>query len=101
MTAHAAGVTLTATTANDIMNSAGGDTFVFKQVSGNDVINDFQAGDAVGHDVIQIASALATDLAHLVTEIVGQDTVIELGHGASITLTGVVTPLTAHDVLIV
>jgi hypothetical protein len=101
MTAHAAGVTLAATTANDIMNSAGGDTFVFKQVSGNVVINNFQAGDAVGHDVIQIASTLAADLAHLTIEIVGLNTVIELGHGASITLTGVVTPLTVHDVLIV
>ena len=101
MTAYAAGVTLTSTTVNDIMNSAGGDTFVFKQVSGNDVINNFKAGDAVGHDVIQIASTLAADLAHLTTEVVGQDTVIEFGHDASITLTGVVTPLTAHDVLIV
>ncbi len=101
MAADAAGVTLTSTAVNDIMNSAGGDTFVFKQASGNVVINNFKAGDAVGHDVIQIASSLATDLAHLTIEVVGQDTVIEFGHDASITLTGVVTPLTAHDVLIV
>jgi Ca2+-binding RTX toxin-like protein len=101
MTANAAGVTLTSRGVNDIMNSAGGDTFVFKQASGKDVINNFKAGDAVGHDVIEIASSLVTDLAHLTTEVVGHDTVIELGHGASVTLTGVVTPLTSHDVLIV
>jgi RTX calcium-binding nonapeptide repeat (4 copies) len=103
MTAYAAGVKLTSTTVNDIMNGshAGGDTFVFKQVSGNDVINNFTAGDGVGHDVIQIASSLVTDLAHLTTEVVGHNTVIELGHGASITLAGVVTHLTGHDVLIV
>ncbi len=55
------------------------------------MINGFKAGDAVGHDVIQISSSLVTDLAHLTTEVVGHDTMIELGHGASITLTGVVT----------
>jgi RTX calcium-binding nonapeptide repeat (4 copies) len=101
MTADAAGVTLTSTVVNDIMNGAGGDTFVFNQVSGNVVINNFEAGDAAGHDIIQISSSLVTDLAHLTTKVVGNDTVIELGHDASITLIGVVTPLTAHDVLIV
>jgi hypothetical protein len=94
---------MTSTTVNDIMNGshAGGNTFVFKEVSGNDVVNNFTAGEGVGHDVIQIASSLVTDLAHLATEVVGHNTVIELGHGASITVTGVVTPLTVHDVLVV
>jgi hypothetical protein len=103
MTAYAAGVTLNSTSVNDIMNGshAGGNTFVFKEVSGNDVVNNFTAGEGVGHDVIQIASSLVTDLAHLTTEVVGHDTVIELGHGTSITLTGVVMSLTAHDVLVV
>jgi glycosyl hydrolase family 113/hemolysin type calcium-binding protein len=101
MTAHASGVTLTATIGNDFMNGAGGDTFVFKQTSGHDVINNFKAGDAAGHDVLEIASTLAASLADLSTHIVGHNTVIELGHDASITLTGVVTPLTPHDVLIV
>jgi Ca2+-binding RTX toxin-like protein len=100
VTAYASGVTLTSGTTNDFMNSAGGDTFVFKQASGHDVINNFKAGDAAGHDVIEIASALAADLAHLSIHIVGHDTVIDLGHDASITLTGVVTPLTQHDLLI-
>jgi len=101
MTAYAPGVTLTSTTANDVMNSAGGDSFVFNQASGHDVINNFRPGDAAGHDVIQINSTVAADLAHLSVHVVGLDTVIDLGHDASVTLAGVVTPLTAHDVLIV
>ena len=101
MTAYVSGVTLASTTANDVFNSAGGDTFVFKQASGQDTINHFRSGDAAGHDVIQIESTVAADLAHLSIHIIGQDTVIDLGHDASITLTGVVTPLTSHDLLIV
>lgn len=101
MTAYVSGVTLTSTQANGVMNSAGGDTFVFKQASGNDTINNFRSGDAAGHDVIQIASAIAVDLAHLSVHVVGHDTVVDLGHGASVTLAGVITPLTAHDALIV
>ena len=54
MTAYASGVTLTSTAASDIMNSVGGDTFVFKEAAGHDVIHDFKAGDSAGHDVIQI-----------------------------------------------
>ena len=100
MTAYAPGVTLTSTTANDVMNSAGGDTFVFKQPSGHDVINNFNPGDAAGHDIIQIETAVAVDFAHLSVHVVGQDTVIDLGHDASVTLAGVITPLTSHDVLI-
>jgi len=101
MMAYAPGVTLTSTMTNDVMNSAGGDTFVFKQASGHDIINNFMSGDSAGHDIIQIDSTLAADFAHLSVQIVGHDTIIDLGHNASITLTGVVTPLTAHDVLIV
>ncbi|WP_211909699.1 hypothetical protein [Tardiphaga alba] len=101
MTAYKAGVTLTGTAGNDIMNSAGGDTFVFKQASGHDVINNFHAGPGANHDVIQIASSIAKDLAQLAVHVVGQDTVIDLGHDASITLKGVTAPLTSHDVLIV
>jgi hypothetical protein len=101
MTAYASGVTLTSTTANDVINSAGGDTFVFDQVSGHDIINNFKSGDAAGHDILQIASSVAVDFAHLAVQVVGHDTVIDLGHDASITLAGVIAPLTAHDVLIV
>jgi hypothetical protein len=101
MTAFAPGVTLTSTTGNDVMNSAGGDTFVFKQTAGNDTINNFKAGDSAGHDVIQINSSVAVDFAHLSVQVVGHDTIIDLGHNSFITLAGVTTPLTPHDVLIV
>lgn len=101
MTAYAPGVTLVASTANDVMNSAGGDTFVFGPASGHDVINNFRAGDLAGHDILQIASSVAVDFAHLAVHVVGHDTVIDLGHDGSIKLAGVITPLTAHDVLIV
>ncbi len=101
MTAYASGVTLTSTTANDVMNSAGGDTFVFKQPAGHDIINNFSAGDSAGHDTIQIDSTVAVDFAHLSVHVIGHDTVIDLGQDASVTLAGVITPLTSHDVLIV
>ena len=101
MTAYTSGVTLVSSTANDVMNSAGGDTFVFRQASGHDIINNFRAGDLAGHDVLQIAASVAVDFAHLVVHVVGHDTVIDLGHDTSIMLAGVITPLTAHNVLIV
>lgn len=101
MTAYKAGVTLTSSSGNDVMTSAGGDTFVFKQASGQDVINNFHLGQGADHDVIQIASSIASDLSQLAVHVVGHDTVIDLGHDASITLKGVVAPLTSHDVLIV
>jgi len=100
MTAYASGVTLTSTAASDIMNSAGGDTFVFKEAAGHDVIHGFKAGDSAGHDVIEIDSTIAADIAHLAVQIVGHDTIIDLGHDASITLTGV-TSLTAGHLLFV
>ena len=100
MTVYASGVTLTSTAANDILNSAGGDTFVFKEAAGHDVIHEFKAGDAVGHDVIQIGSTIVADIAHLSVHVVGHDTIIDLGHGASITLTGV-TSLTADNLLFI
>ena len=101
MSAYKSGATLTSTDGNDIMNSAGGDTFDFKQAGGHDVINNFHVGPGDDHDVIQIASSIAADLSQLSVHVVGQDTVIDFGHDASVTLKGVVAPLTAHDVLIV
>jgi hypothetical protein len=101
MTAYTSGVTLASSTANDVINSAGGDTFVFRQASGHDIINNFRAGDLAGHDILQIAASVAVDFAHLAVHVIGHDTVIDLGHDASIMLAGVITPLTAHDVLIV
>jgi Ca2+-binding RTX toxin-like protein len=100
-TAPVAGATVTSTTANDVMTGGGGETFVFKEASGHDVINGFRGGEAAGHDVIRIASSVVADLAHLATHVDGQNTMIELGHDATITLAGFTGPLTPHDVLIV
>jgi hypothetical protein len=99
-TAYKAGATLTSTAGDDIMNSAGGNAFVFTQASGHDVINNFRI-DGASHDVIRIDSSIAKGLSELTVHVVGHDTVIELGHDASITLKGVVALLTSHDVLIV
>ncbi|WP_190242033.1 hypothetical protein [Bradyrhizobium algeriense] len=49
---------------------------------------------------LQIDSAIASDIAHLAIHVVGHDTVSDLGHGASITLTGV-TSLTADNLLFI
>lgn len=101
VTAYKAGVTLASTGGNDIMTSAGGDTFVFKEVAGHDVINNFHAGQSVDHNVIQVASSIAKELSQPVTHVVGNDTVIDLSHDASITLKDLTAPLSSHDVLIV
>ncbi len=100
LSAFAAGVTLTATTGNDVMSGVGGDTFLFRAASGQHVVSNFHAGDAAGHDILAISSTLVNDVGHLSMQVIGHDTVIDLGHGATITLTGV-TALGAHDVLIV
>ena len=108
-TANVSGVTITAMAGNDVINSAGGDNFLFtqavtqvtNQAASNVTINHFQAGEAAGHDVLEISSALAPDLSHLSVAVVGHDTVISLEHDATITLAGVTTPLTQHDLLIV
>ncbi|HLZ06211.1 MAG TPA: hypothetical protein VKR55_29180 [Bradyrhizobium sp.] len=99
--ANAPGVTITAPAGNDVINSAGGDNFVFKEAPTQAVINNFQTGEAPGHDVIEISAALVPDPAHVAVEVVGHDTVIELGQHGSITLAGVTAPLTPHDILIV
>jgi Ca2+-binding RTX toxin-like protein len=100
-TAYKTGVTLTSAAANDIMNSAGGDTFVFNQASGHDTINNFGIAEGASHDVIHIDSSIAKSFSELAVHVVGHDTVIDLDHDAWITLKGVVAPLTSLDVLIV
>ena len=64
------------------------------------MIHGFKTGDSTAHDVIQIDSAIAADIARLSVHVVGHDTVIDLGHDASITLTGV-TSLTAGHLLFI
>lgn len=100
-TANAAGVTVTATAGSDVINSAGGDNFVFAETNSQTVINHFQAGEAPGHDVLEISSSVAADLGHLSIDVVGHDTVIDVGQHLSITLANITTPLTPHDILIV
>ena len=82
---------------NDVLQGgAGHDTFVFAGGGGNDVVLDFEAGS----DMLQIASDIngtgvhsAEDVAARATT-VGGNTVIDLGHGDTVTLVGV----TADDV---
>jgi hypothetical protein len=100
-TAPVSGVTPNATAIHEVMNSAGGDNFVFRESLGHDVINNFRAGDSHDHDVIQIASSPVADFANLSGHVVGHDTVIDPGPDASITPNGVTTPLPPHDWLIV
>jgi len=78
----------------------GGDTFVFQQASGHDILNGFRPGDSAAHDVLQIDPSLGIDYINRSAQIVGHDTVIDLGHGAYLALVGVATPLTSHDLLI-
>ena len=87
--AYAAGVTLTPTSVNDILNGAGSDTFVFSGTVGHAAVSDFKAAGLVGHDVSQIEATVAAGVAHPSVHIVGHDTIIDPGHEASITLTGV------------
>jgi Ca2+-binding RTX toxin-like protein len=100
-TAPVSGVTPNATAIHEVMNSAGGDNFVFRESLGHDVINNFRAGDSHDHDVIQIASSPVADFANLSGHVVGHDTVIDPGPDASITPNGVTMSLPLHDLLIV
>jgi hypothetical protein len=67
---------------------------------GHVAVSDFKAAGLVGHDVSEIEATVAAGAAHPSVHIVGPDTVIDLGHDASITLTGV-TSLTADHLLFI
>jgi Ca2+-binding RTX toxin-like protein len=97
---RAASVTLHPTAFSDILNSAGGDTFTFGETVGHDVARDFKANASGGHVVGEIEAAIAADITHLSAHIVGHDIVVDPGHDASITLTGV-TSLTAGHLLFI
>lgn len=83
-TANAAGVTLRGGSGNDIFGSAGSTGFVFDR--GNDQIQNFHAGTAAGHDVINISQSLVTDYSHLNVSQLGADAVVHLGDAGSIML---------------
>lgn len=80
--------------------SAGGDTFIFRQAAGHDVIHNLSADDSIDYDVNQIDSAIAADATDVSVHVAGGDTVIELGQEASMSLTGV-TSLAAGSLLFV
>jgi hypothetical protein len=74
------------------------DTFVFGPNIGADVIKGFNAGAVANQDMIDIATALAPDYAHLQMAQSSSDTVINFGPGQSITLAGVaVSSLSANN----
>jgi hypothetical protein len=74
------------------------DTFAFGSKFGADTIKGFNAGSGATHDIIQLSAALVPDFAHLKMAQSGANTVISVGTGESITLTGVsVSALTASD----
>jgi Ca2+-binding RTX toxin-like protein len=74
--------------ADTLSGGAGDDVFVFNGGGGSDVVLDFTPGE----DILQISSGIngqdiqsPDDLASRVTQ-VGNDTVVDLGHGDSVTL---------------
>jgi Ca2+-binding RTX toxin-like protein len=79
-----------------VSGGSGNDQFVFSTGSttmvfdhGNDQINNFHAGTASNHDVIQISQSLAANYNHLQIEQVGQDTLVHVNANDSILLTHV------------
>ena len=84
-------------TGNDLLTGGlGNDTFVFGGAFGADKVSDFAKGD-----VIQLAKSEFTSFAALAGAIqkIGADTVIDLGNGNQITLTGFSGTLGASDFL--
>jgi len=74
---------------NDTLTGgSGGDTFVFMPFSGNDTITDFGATAGANHDILQVSRFSFSDFGDLQDSMqqVGQDVVITLEDGGSITL---------------
>jgi hypothetical protein len=81
LTAYNSGYSLTSTmgvTDQFTSSSTGGDTFVFKPSSGNDIIVGFHAGNFANHDTIVIDSSIVNDFSHLAMQQVGHDTLLTL-----------------------
>jgi hypothetical protein len=96
--AYASGLQLSGGAGNDSFNSYGGDGFVFKGSFGNDVVNNFHAGEAANHDALSFSSSAVPDLAHLQMAQSGNNVVITIDAHDTVTLTGVkLSALTAHD----
>jgi hypothetical protein len=97
-TAYAAGVKLSGGPGNDIFYSHGGDSFVFKETFGKDVVNYFHAGNLSNHDVLEFASSAVAGFSHLHMAQAGSDVVITVDWHDTVTLAGVkLSALTWHD----
>ena len=87
------------------MATAAADYFVYiDSGAGNNVVDNFTAGSAAGHDVIEFSHAVFADWAQLLgaSRQVGADTIITVDADSTITLTGVtLSSLTADDFNIV
>jgi Ca2+-binding RTX toxin-like protein len=74
-----------------LTGGAGADTFVFKTGFGTDTVSDFQAAGS-GHDKIDVSHVDGVANFHQLEALMsthGSDTVIDFGHGDTLTLTGV------------
>ena len=93
------GQTVTTNTAvGATLSGPGNTTFAFQNNFGKDTISNFNAGDAVGHDVIQLDKGTVADFSHLQMSQVGADTVINVGTANAITLHGIMAShLTQSD----
>jgi Ca2+-binding RTX toxin-like protein len=104
--------TITASGHNDTLTGGNGaDTFVFNAFTWSGswtpqnqnqyhTVTDFSAGDAAGHDVIQLQHTAFTDFASVqaASQQVGSDVVISVNAFDTVTLTGVdLHTLTAND----
>ena len=83
---------------NDILiGGADSDRFVFFQDTGDDTVNDFVQGEDL-LDVSDIFDNAADAIA--ASNVVGANTVIDLGAGSSVTLLNVTDPLNAGDFIV-
>jgi hypothetical protein len=96
------GITLASTPGvRDLFKGIGGDTFTFAEGFGRDVVTGFHAGTGSTHDVLVLDQLQVHDFAGLQAHMSasGKDTLIDLGGGDTILLTGVVPEkLTVEDV---
>ncbi|MFG5117285.1 Ig-like domain-containing protein [Methylorubrum sp. POS3] len=103
-TASQAGQTLVShANVTDTLKSFGGDTFVFGQGFGKDVVVGFRAGSSAGHDVLVLDTAQAASFqdmqAHHMITASGRDTLITLSSTDTILLKNLApSALTADDV---
>jgi hypothetical protein len=61
---------------NDIFYSLGGDSFVFKETFGKDVVDYFHARNLSNHDILEFAASAVAGFSHLHMIQAGSDVVI-------------------------